>query len=137
MPRFRVRVDIQILRERYRPFCQLVLRLNINQPGSAQVVPNGDSKGKVPVKTEHDEQHFRIAPAARGLVLPSKPTALPMRRRSRDDRGVTLRACRSNSPKKKALIYSNFPQYHCHMYHNVHIIKSLETQSENDKSRLC
>jgi hypothetical protein len=65
-------------------------RLNINQPGPAQVVSNGDSKGKVPVKTEHDEQHFRIAPAARGMVLPSKPTALPMRRRSRDDRGVTL-----------------------------------------------
>jgi hypothetical protein len=61
------------------------------------VVPNGDSKGKVPVKTEHDEQHFRIAPAARGMVLPSKPTALPMRRRSRDDRGVSLEFAKEES----------------------------------------
>jgi hypothetical protein len=33
IPRFRVRVDIQILPERYRSFSQLVLRLNVNRSG--------------------------------------------------------------------------------------------------------
>jgi hypothetical protein len=48
MPRFRVRVDIQILRERYRPFCQLVLRLNINQPGPEALNQIISKRGHLP-----------------------------------------------------------------------------------------
>ena len=47
MPRFRIAV-IQILRERNRPFSQLVLRLNINQPGPEALYQIISKRGHLP-----------------------------------------------------------------------------------------
>ena len=65
-PRFRVGVDIQILREGNRPFSKLVLRLNINRPGSEALNQIISERGHLPSPDPLDtncaqaHQHCRL-----------------------------------------------------------------------------
>jgi hypothetical protein len=58
-PIFRVRVDIQIFRERNRAFAQLVLSLNINQPGPEALSKGGHLPGPDHLKTNSSRTHMR------------------------------------------------------------------------------
>ena len=67
--------DTQILRERYRPFCQLVLRLNINQPGPEALYQFISKRGHLPgtdsldTNSSRAQQQFRLDNPVRIFTL--------------------------------------------------------------------